>query len=498
MTSGNAFEHSGGACGSSAKARPLATAGISEVAVSAKSTGTSGVQSAAWTASTWWQKASSSSWQAAQPTRGTWSQNSTSWTAADYAAWNAARSTWAGTSWVGGGWNPTPYGVKDTQPAKAPGKAQEAPSVWQEQPAHSVSPAEPALSAAPSSPTKTASAIAAEVESFAVGSGKLEEEAKPLLEPMECRPDKDVSAHVCPACGNEYAPGALNCRKCSQETTGAGTRVSRADATPAVPLINVCDTCGNEYAPGALNCRKCINDTEATTTVTDLSYQDVLSSAQSSVTVRETVAEVLPEVDSCNQLLKGKEGFGGWLLEIDAEGELSVYKSVLEENYDTVDQIIRLYGSEDVILYESFFDDAGIDNADHRRLFLKWFSSCEHRDEEHSPEAHQEGPSSAVAPSRDQEEEESQAELPSFPEPLREASRVPVGARDDTPSGRCWAPLALLWGGRARRGRSSGPRLQSEPPPKAWQHSGVLHAGLADSAEPPPLTATARSETAEI
>lgn len=72
----------------------------------------------------------------------------------------------------------------------------------------------------------------------------------------------------------------------------------------------------------------------------------------------------------------GKEAFATWLLEVEPRGSLSVYKQALEESYDTVEQVERLYCLEQGVLDATFFDDVGIDDAEHRQLFSDWFTRC--------------------------------------------------------------------------------------------------------------------------
>lgn len=70
-----------------------------------------------------------------------------------------------------------------------------------------------------------------------------------------------------------------------------------------------------------------------------------------------------------------------WLSGIDSS--LTQYFSTIEDNYDTVDQICRLYAVDSEkpkpalkgkFLDPLFFDDNNISDPDHRRLFKKWFA----------------------------------------------------------------------------------------------------------------------------
>ena len=67
------------------------------------------------------------------------------------------------------------------------------------------------------------------------------------------------------------------------------------------------------------------------------------------------------------------ETFTPWLLEADPSGSLQVYAIALEDTYDTISQIKKLYCGEGGF-DESFFDDLGIEDPEHRRLFSAWFS----------------------------------------------------------------------------------------------------------------------------
>lgn len=67
-----------------------------------------------------------------------------------------------------------------------------------------------------------------------------------------------------------------------------------------------------------------------------------------------------------------------WLLDINSK--FSAYFSIIEENYDTVDQICRLYTVEGPdkkgkVLDPLFFDDNKVSDPEHRREFKKWFAA---------------------------------------------------------------------------------------------------------------------------
>lgn len=187
--------------------------------------------------------------------------------------------------------------------------------------------------------------------------------------------------------------------------------------------------------------------------------------------IEDQHAKASPEGEEVHEEHRLSQAFAAWLLEVDPEGNLSIYSKALEESYDTVDQIMRLYCLEEGLLDATFFDDVGIDNADHRRLITEWFARRKQDDPASSlPEA---TIASSSAANHEEECHASGAELPDLPAPLQEAPRILSRARDETPSGKCWAPLAFLWGGRSLRGDARGPRMRSEPPPKP---SDTFHA----------------------
>jgi len=79
--------------------------------------------------------------------------------------------------------------------------------------------------------------------------------------------------------------------------------------------------------------------------------------------------------------------FEAWLSRIDCTGSLSAYLPVLEENYDTVAQIVKTYASSDrapprindavvartAALDPQFFEDMHVIQAQHQSLFGRWF-----------------------------------------------------------------------------------------------------------------------------
>lgn len=156
------------------------------------------------------------------------------------------------------------------------------------------------------------------------------------------------------------------------------------------------------------------------------------------------------------------KAFATWLLEIDSTGSLSAYRGAIEESYDTVDQIIRLYSRDEGVVDVSFFDDVGIEDPNHRHLFSAWFAAVKIGNQSSSPRA-------AACVERDESCRES---MPSpslhaqVPSTLAEAPLAPIRTRADSPSGRCWAPFSLLWGGLRQHGDTHRSRVRSEPPPK--------------------------------
>ncbi|CAJ1388231.1 unnamed protein product [Effrenium voratum] len=85
-----------------------------------------------------------------------------------------------------------------------------------------------------------------------------------------------------------------------------------------------------------------------------------------------TVADVSQTAVTLTEL---QEEIRSWLLGIDCT--LLSYFDIIEENYDTVDQICRLYLVEDGgqrRLDPLFFEDNQVTDAEHQRLFRQWFA----------------------------------------------------------------------------------------------------------------------------
>jgi len=73
-------------------------------------------------------------------------------------------------------------------------------------------------------------------------------------------------------------------------------------------------------------------------------------------------------------------GFRDWLMGVDASGALLVYLEVLEENFDTVAQLLKTYtfkSGGNQMLDKQLFDDIGVTSSGHRQLFEKWFEGCD-------------------------------------------------------------------------------------------------------------------------
>ena len=67
--------------------------------------------------------------------------------------------------------------------------------------------------------------------------------------------------------------------------------------------------------------------------------------------------------------------FEDWLLSVESSGALLVYREALEENFDTVGQVLTAYTLDDGGLQafdEKLFEDIGVENAEHRQLFDRW------------------------------------------------------------------------------------------------------------------------------
>lgn len=70
-------------------------------------------------------------------------------------------------------------------------------------------------------------------------------------------------------------------------------------------------------------------------------------------------------------------GFQEWLQTVDPSGALASYAPVLEDNYDSVRQIVKGYSlpsPEGPTLDPRFFDDTGIVVDGHRDMLVQWFS----------------------------------------------------------------------------------------------------------------------------
>lgn len=67
--------------------------------------------------------------------------------------------------------------------------------------------------------------------------------------------------------------------------------------------------------------------------------------------------------------------FGSWLLLIDAKGALAQYKTILEDNFDDVQQITEVYVANFTFKSKQFFEDVLVSDKEHQRLFTDWFSS---------------------------------------------------------------------------------------------------------------------------
>jgi len=91
----------------------------------------------------------------------------------------------------------------------------------------------------------------------------------------------------------------------------------------------------------------------------------------------EAASEVLDgaEVGAGDVRERQSQAFASWLLDVDHSGSLSVYAETLEESYDTIDQILRLYTLEEGGLDTTFFDDARVSDLTHQQHFSDWFSS---------------------------------------------------------------------------------------------------------------------------
>jgi len=69
-----------------------------------------------------------------------------------------------------------------------------------------------------------------------------------------------------------------------------------------------------------------------------------------------------------------------WLYDIDdGTGLLNVYADTISSEFDTVEQLIEIYQGKTpagkLTLNASFFSDVGVEDEDHKKLFLDWFDS---------------------------------------------------------------------------------------------------------------------------
>lgn len=70
---------------------------------------------------------------------------------------------------------------------------------------------------------------------------------------------------------------------------------------------------------------------------------------------------------------------GEWLREVDPCGCLLVYLRLLEENYDSVEQVMDVYVQADALgvgaLDPQFFEDTRVEDSQHQQLFTRWFAA---------------------------------------------------------------------------------------------------------------------------
>ena len=62
-------------------------------------------------------------------------------------------------------------------------------------------------------------------------------------------------------------------------------------------------------------------------------------------------------------------------MSVDESSTLLAYLGALEENFDNVGQVLKAYTMDDGGLQafdDNFFDDIGVEDQDHRRLFDEW------------------------------------------------------------------------------------------------------------------------------
>ena len=91
----------------------------------------------------------------------------------------------------------------------------------------------------------------------------------------------------------------------------------------------------------------------------------------------EPDAEVVLADSSASAIECRRLGFCDWLLEVDCDDSLSPLLPALEDNNDSVDQILNLYvlpSGEAWIFDRQFFRDASIQDESQIRLFEAWFA----------------------------------------------------------------------------------------------------------------------------
>jgi len=260
----------------------------------------------------------------------------------------------------------------------------------------------------------------------ATGAADVHEEKEALIEA------KAVDG-VCAACKSAYALGAQNCRRCGKPRDEAGNRPTHLDtllaklfarhppiardigklaatslkfkylqASAGADKANIQEV-WDELPPGeqedlirAFELGDGARDEWFLAIVEEEQLQrnklgepqekpQEVEVAPSLVPETNGVEEQLPEVEVLQSIEPdpadhGKDAFVAWLLEVAPTGSLSVYAEALEERYDTVDQIVRLY-SDTELFDAAFFDDAGVVDPEHRQLFSEWFSRHELKDQ---------------------------------------------------------------------------------------------------------------------
>lgn len=71
--------------------------------------------------------------------------------------------------------------------------------------------------------------------------------------------------------------------------------------------------------------------------------------------------------------------FADWLAHVDDSGTLSKYLEAIEENYDTVAQILKTYSASvpgEPPVDPQFFEDIEVTNSEHKALFCAWFAEA--------------------------------------------------------------------------------------------------------------------------